>query len=277
MTQITVAHSPDSDDAFMFYALATSKLDTGGLEFVHVLKDIETLNEAARHSTYDVTAVSIHGYAYVADRYQLLGSGASMGDGYGPTVVSRNPMAPEDLPHRQVAVPGVHTSAYLALKLYCPEVFTVTIPFDRIPDAVRSGEVDAGVLIHEAQLTFANEGLIEVVSLAQWWNSMTGLPLPLGGNAIRRDMEPELKDKVARLLRQSIRYSLDHRDEALKHSMRYARDLPQNLADRFVSMYVNERTLHYGADGREAVRQFLDMGFRKGILPHRVTLDFLDE
>ena len=273
--QITVAHSPDSDDAFMFYALATGKLDTGGLEFVHVLRDIQSLNEAARRSTYDVTALSIHGYAYVQDRYQLLNSGASMGEGYGPMVVARKAITPEDLEHREVAVPGVQTSAYLALKLYCPQVRTVSMPFDAILNAVRQGEVEAGLLIHEGQLTFGDEGLTEVVNLAQWWSTVTGLPLPLGGNGIRRDMGAALQLRVARLLRESIQYALDHREDALAYAMQYARDLTSSLADRFVGMYVNQRTLDYGDDGRLAVQKFLDMGYEKGIIPHRTKVDFV--
>ena len=277
MTRITVAHSPDSDDAFMFYALATNKLDTGGIEFTHVLRDIQTLNEAAREGVYDVTALSIHGYAYVTDRYQLLTSGASMGEGYGPMVVARQPLAPEDLSRRQVAVPGLQTSAYLALKLFSPTAHTITMPFDQILGAVREGQVEAGLLIHEGQLTYAREGLHEVVNLAQWWTTLTGLPLPLGGNGIRREMEPELKKQVARLLRESIQYALDHRKEALAHAMQYARDLPTALADEFVGMYVNDRTLDYGAAGREAVQRFLKMGYEKGFLSSPPNVEFVDE
>lgn len=277
MTQITVAHSPDSDDAFMFYALAEKKIDTDGLEFVHVLRDIQTLNEAARLSTYDVTAFSIHGYAYVSDRYQLLTSGASMGEGYGPMVVARKELAGEDLARRQVATPGSQTSAYLALKLFCPAVFTVSMPFDQILEAVKNGEVEAGLLIHEGQLTYAGEGLKEVVNLAQWWTSTTGLPLPLGGNGIRREMDDSLKKQVARLLRASIQYSLDHRQEALDYSMQFARDLPRNLADQFVGMYVNERTLDYGDSGRKAIETFLNMGYEKGLIPHPPQIEFAVE
>ena len=276
MTQITVAHSPDSDDAFMFYALATGKLDTGGLEFVHVLRDIQTLNDAAQQSTYDVTAFSIYAYAFLSDRYQLLGSGASMGEGYGPMVVARKPMSPEDLPRRQVAVPGLQTSSYLALKLFCPEVKTVTMPFDRILEAVKDGEVDAGLLIHEGQLTYGQHGLFEVVNLAQWWSALTDLPLPLGGNGIRRDMDEDLKLRVARLLRESIQFALDHRPDALHHALQYARDLPEELADRFVGMYVNQRTLDYGDAGREAVRRFLAMACERGLVPQPVSVEFVD-
>jgi 1,4-dihydroxy-6-naphthoate synthase len=277
MTRISLAHSPDSDDAFMFYALATGKLDTGGLEFEHVLRDIQTLNEAAREGVYDVTAVSIHGYAYVADRYQLLTSGASMGEGYGPMIVSRGPLSPEELPGAEIAVPGIFTSAYLALLLYAPGVFTVTMPFDQIGQAVLAGQVKGGVLIHEGQLTYAGDGLHEVVNLAQWWNTLTGLPLPLGGNVIRRSLETPLKKQVARLLRQSIQYSLDHREAALEYAMQFARDLPRSLADRFVGMYVNERTLDYGEAGRQAVERFLTMGCERGIIPQVPQIEFVDE
>ena len=278
MKQITIAHSPDSDDAFMFYALAVGKLDTGGLEFIHVLKDIQTLNVAARERVYDVTAVSIHGYADICDGYQLLNSGASMGEGYGPMVVARRPVPPSDLAFLQVAVPGLQTSAYLALKLFCPQVRTISIPFNEIQDAVRDGRVEAGLLIHEGQLTYASDGLHEVVNLAEWWASSTnGLPLPLGGNVIRRDMEPALKRHVARLLRQSIQYSLDHREEALAHAMSYARDLPPSLADQFVGMYVNPRTLDYGPDGRQAVELFLSMAHEAGLIAVMPPLDFVTE
>ncbi|MCA1595079.1 MAG: ABC transporter substrate-binding protein [Chloroflexi bacterium] len=277
MTRITVAHSPDSDDAFMFYALATGKIDTGGLEFVHVLKDIQSLNEAARDSVYDVTALSIHGYAYVADRYQLLNSGASMGEGYGPMVVARRAIAMDELAGVQVAVPGLQTSAYLALKLFCPSVATVTMPFDEILEAVEQGAVEAGLLIHEGQLTYAGQGLKEVVNLAEWWKTVTGLPLPLGGNGVRRDMDEPTRRRVARLLRESIQYSLDHRAEALAHAMQYARDLPVPMADEFIGMYVNQRTLDYGEDGREAVKQFLQKGFEKGLIPLQPPVDFLVE
>lgn len=279
MPLITIAHSPDSDDAFMHYALARHKIDSGDIEFRHVLKDIETLNHAAREGTYEVTAISIHAYAYLDKQYELLNHGASMGENYGPNIVARQPYSLDELKDVTVAIPGKWTSAFLALQLFNPEIKTTVLPFDEILPAVAAGDVDAGLLIHEGQLSYKDEKVHQIIDLGQWWYQRTdGLPLPLGGNAIRRDIEPELKNRVSHLLRESIRYALDHREEALDYAMEFARDLEtrKELADRFVGMYVNTRTLDYGDDGRLAVRKFLDLGFEKGILPHQVDVKFVD-
>jgi 1,4-dihydroxy-6-naphthoate synthase len=279
MPLITIAHSPDSDDAFMHYALARHKIDSGDIEFRHVLKDIETLNHAAREGTYEVTAISIHAYAYLDKQYELLNHGASMGENYGPNIVARQPYSLDELKDVTVAIPGKWTSAFLALQLFNPEIKTTVLPFDEILPAVAAGDVDAGLLIHEGQLSYKDEKVHQIIDLGQWWHQQTdGLPLPLGGNAIRRDIEPELKNRVSHLLRESIRYALDHREEALDYAMEFARDLEtrKELADRFVGMYVNTRTLDYGDDGRLAVRKFLDLGFEKGILPHQVDVKFVD-
>ncbi len=274
--QIRVAHSPDSDDAFMFYALATGKLPTGIYHFTHALEDIESLNRRAMRGEYEVTAVSIHAYAYIADRYVLLPSGASMGENYGPIVVARTPFLPQDLRGRKIAVPGSLTSAYLTLRLFEPDFVSVVIPFDQIMAAVRRGEVEAGLLIHEGQLTFAQEGLHKILDLGVWWHDSTGLPLPLGGNAIRRDLGPEHIRDISRLLRESIRYALLHRRAALTHALLYARDLDHGQADRFVGMYVNERTLDYGQEGRRAVQFLLDRAYAAGIVPNPVKAEFAE-
>lgn len=276
--KITLAHSPDSDDAFMHYALACHKLDVGELEFEHILQDIETLNRAAAQSTYDVTAISTHAYAYLHDRYDLLPHGASMGDNYGPMIVAKEPYSLEEIKSQTIAIPGTQTSAYLALKLFAPEIETVTLPFDEILPAVVEGKYNAGLLIHEGQLTYSDFGLHNIIDFGKWWSDRTdGLPLPLGGNAIRRDMEPELKKRVSTLLRESIRYSLENREEALDYAMQYARGLEtqRDMADRFVGMYVNERTLDYGEDGRRSVQLFLDEGFEAGVIPHKVDVEFV--
>jgi 1,4-dihydroxy-6-naphthoate synthase len=277
-TTIRIAHSPDSDDAFMFYALTQGVLDTAGLAVQHVLRDIETLNQAAFSSTYEITAFSFHAYAHLADRYQLMPSGASFGDGYGPIVVAKRPLGRADLVGRKVAIPGVLTTAHLALKLWYPEVDTVIVPFDRILDVVQAGEVEAGVVIHEGQLTYGDLGLHAVVDLGVWWKEQTGLPLPLGGNGIRRDLDLALKRRLCRLLGESIAYGLDHRGEALSYATRYARGLEDDpvRSDRFVGMYVNHWTRDYGAVGRQAVQLLLDRGHEAGLLPHRVAADFVD-
>ena len=277
VTTIRIAHSPDSDDAFMFYALTQGLLDTTGLEIRHALKDIETLNQAAFHGTYEITALSFHGYAHLSDLYQLMPSGASFGDGYGPVVVSRDPLGRADLALRKVAIPGRLTTANLALHLWQPEVETEIVPFDRILDAVLAGEVDAGVVIHEGQLTYGDAGLHCVVDLGVWWKEETGLPLPLGGNGIRRDLDPDLKQRLCRLLTQSIEYGLDHRSEALGYAVRYARGLEDDpeRSDRFVGMYVNDWTRGYGETGRRAVQLLLDRGYAAGILPRRVAAEFV--
>jgi 1,4-dihydroxy-6-naphthoate synthase len=275
LTDIRVAHSPDSDDAFMFCALATGKLDTGEFRFTHTLEDIESLNQKALRGVYEVTAVSIHAYAYISERYALLSSGASMGDRYGPIVVARQAMAPEAIRGSRIAVPGLMTTAFLTLKLFQPDFHPVVIPFDQIISGVLQGRADAGLLIHEGQLTYAREGLHKVIDLGEWWHESTALPLPLGGNAIRRDLGSAAMTKVARLLKDSIRYALEHRQEALEYALRYARDLDSAQADRFVGMYVNARTLDYGEEGRRAVTLLLDRACEARIIPSRIAVDFV--
>ncbi|HZG64258.1 MAG TPA: MqnA/MqnD/SBP family protein [Rubrobacteraceae bacterium] len=272
---IRVAHSPDSDDAFMFYALAKNKLDTGNLRFEHELSDIESLNRRALTGELEVSAVSIHAYAYISNRYALLSSGSSMGDKYGPRLVSKERMGRGDLKGKTVAVPGEWTTAYLALKLYEPEVEHVVVPFDEIMGRVTRGEADVGLIIHEGQLTHESEGLYLIEDLGEWWYGETDLPLPLGGNVVRRDLGEETTREVARLLKASIQYSLDHREEALAYALDYARDLPPELADKFVSMYVNEWTVDYGERGREAVRTLLVRGYEAGVIPHKVEVEFV--
>ncbi|HXU45030.1 MAG TPA: MqnA/MqnD/SBP family protein [Thermoanaerobaculia bacterium] len=276
-TLVRIAHSPDSDDAFMFYALTQGLLDVSGLEVAHELRDIETLNQAAFAGTYEITALSFHGYAHLADRYQIMPSGASFGDGYGPVVVAKEPLTRDDLAGRTIAIPGQLTTAHLALRLWQPSVETAIVPFDEILDVVASGEAIAGVVIHEGQLTFQEQGLHAVVDLGAWWKGETGLPLPLGGNGIRRDIPEDLKRRLCRLLTESIAYGLDHRQEALGYAIRYARGLEDDLArsDTFVGMYVNEWTRDYGDAGRRAVQLLLDRGFEAGILPRRVQAEFL--
>lgn len=275
--KITIAHSPDSDDAFMHYAIGQGKVDPGPYEFDHVLSDIETLNHAAREGRYEVTALSIHGYAHLSDRYALLNHGASMGEGYGPVVVAREARTREQLAGATVAIPGEWTSAALALRLWYPGVQTKVVPFDEILDAVKRGDVDAGAIIHEGQLTYADEGLHAVVDLGVWWASETdGLPLPLGGNAIRRDLGAEHMRAVSRILRQSIAYALDHRDEALDYALAYGRGLNRSQADRFVGMYVNRRTLDYGDDGRRAVKLFLARAAEAGIISGTIEPEFVE-
>lgn len=273
---ISVAHSPDSDDAFMFYALATHKLETGQLEFEHVLKDIQTLNEEASKGTYDVTAISFHAYAYVADKYALLPHGASIGDNYGPIVVANEDLDPSDLSKVKIAVPGTLTSAFLALSIYHPNFKYEVIPFDQIIDAVTEKRCDAGLLIHEGQLFYQTLGLHKVLDLGEWWHEHTGgLPLPMGGNAIKRDLGQETIGQVSALLKESIQYSLDNREDALQYAMQFARDMDPALADRFVAMWVNDLTLDYGERGREAVRRLLTEGHERGIIPHSVNIEFV--
>ncbi|HKH44923.1 MAG TPA: MqnA/MqnD/SBP family protein [Thermoanaerobaculia bacterium] len=277
-TTIRIAHSPDSDDAFMFYALTQGLLDVEGLEIQHVLRDIESLNQAAFQGTYEITALSFHGYAHLADRYQLMPSGASFGDGYGPVVVSRQPLGRADLVGMRVAIPGKLTTAHLALRLWQPEVEVITVPFDVILDAVVTGAVEAGVVIHEGQLTFGDLGLRSVVDLGAWWKEATGLPLPLGGNGIRRDLPEDLKRRLCRLLTESIEYGLSHRGEALRYAIKYARGLEHDpeRSDRFVGMYVNDWTRSYGEAGRKAVQLLLDRGHEAGILPQRIQAQFIE-
>ena len=272
---ITVAHSPDSDDAFMFYGLATNKLDTGDLRFTHVLEDIQTLNEKAMRGVYDVTAISFHAYAYISDKYALLPHGASIGDNYGPIVVSREKLKAEELSRLKVAVPGKLTSAFLALSIFCPQFEYEIVPFDKIIEAVQEGRADAGLLIHEGQLFYQSLGLHKVLDLGEWWHERTGLPLPMGGNVIRRDLGAEVISRVSKCLHDSIRYSLDNRADALEYAMQFARDMEPELADRFVGMWVNELTLDYTERGRTAVQRLLDEGAERGIIPRRVAVDFV--
>ena len=274
--EINIAHSPDSDDAFMFYGLATNKIRVPGFKFTHTLTDIETLNHRAiNEAFYDVTAISFHAYPYLQDNYTLMACGGSVGEGYGPMVVANRKMPLEEMKKLRIAVPGTLTTAYLALKLFAPEIETVTIEFDKIIPAVLAGEFDAGLIIHEGQLTYAKDGLTKLLDLGQWWREETGLPLPLGGNAIRRSLGAETLLTTTNALRDSIQHALDHREEALEYAMQFARDLDTSLANRFVGMYVNERTLNYGDDGREAIRKLLELGFERGIIPHRANVDFV--
>lgn len=271
---ITVAHSPDSDDAFMFYGLATNKLDTGNLTFTHVLRDIQTLNEEAFRETYDVTAISFHAYAYIADKYILLPHGASIGDNYGPILVSRESGTAEDIAGLKIAVPGTLTSAFLALRIFNSDFQYEVVPFDKIIEAVQSGRCDAGLLIHEGQLFYETMGLHKILDLGEWWHERTGLPLPMGGNAIKRKLGAEIIGQVSDCLMKSIRYSLDNREDALDYAMQFARDMDPALADRFVAMWVNDLTLDYTERGREAVRRILTEGFERGIIPHRAVVEF---
>ena len=274
---IHLAHSPDSDDAFMFYALADGQIDTQGVSYVHELQDIETLNGRAMRGELDVTAVSIHAYAYLSDSYALLPHGASMGDGYGPKLVAKKPMTRSDIAGLRIAVPGLMTSAYLSLRLFQPDFIPVVVPFDEIEQAVLDDKADAGLLIHESQLTYGDQGLHLVADMGAWWLEKTGLPLPLGGNVIRKDMPRDLQKKVSRHLRASIAFGLDHRKDALDHAMRFARGLDRAKADTFVGMYVNEWTLDYGDRGRAAIRLFLDEGVKAGIITRPVTVEFIDD
>jgi 1,4-dihydroxy-6-naphthoate synthase len=275
--EISIAHSPDSDDAFMFYALATNKVRVPGLRFTHTLCDIETLNQKARQGdgVYDVTAISFHAYPYIQDNYALLPSGGSVGDGYGPMIVATQGFSQSEVKHKKIAIPGTLTTAYLALRLFAPGIETEVVPFDQIIPQIVAGKYEAGLIIHEGQLTYAKAGLQRIVDLGKWWLKITGLPLPLGGNAIRRSLGPELTAKVSEALRDSIQYALDHREEALAYAMQFARDVDPQLADKFVGMYVNERTLDYGPDGREAVRRLLDMGYKAGIITREARVEFV--
>lgn len=273
--ELRLAHSPDSDDAFMFYALATGKVRLPGYKFQHILSDIQTLNREAHQETYDITAVSFYGYAFVADKYVLLDCGASFGEGYGPIVVASHPIKKNELAGRKIAVPGELTTSYLALKLFEPNVVTVTMPFDKILDAVRAKEVEAGLLIHEGQLLFSQAGLHRVVDLGQWWQEVTGLPLPLGANAIRRQLGPEVGNAVAKIIRESVSYALDHREPALNYAMQFARDMDPALADKFIGMYVNRWTLDYGEEGRAAVRELMSRGAEAGLVPRSFRVEFL--
>lgn len=275
---IRLAHSPDPDDAFMFYGLSSGGVDGGRYQFEHILADIQTLNEAAMRGQYEMTAISLHAYPYVAARYQLTSCGCSMGDNYGPMIVARAPLRTEELRGREIAIPGKLTTAFLALQLllgkdqFRPRV----VMFDEIPDEVAAGRVDAGLIIHEGQLTYAKQGLTLVVDLGKWWMEKTGLPLPLGGNVVRRDLDRNVCGEITTIMKKSIEYSLARREEAVRYALRFGRGLDQGLADRFVGMYVNKWTLDYGPRGREAVRRLLGDGARAGIVPETGPIDFVE-
>lgn len=278
--RLTLGHSPDPDDAFMFYALAKDKIPDHGLRFDHILQDIQTLNERATRGELDVSAISIHAYAYVSDQYALLPSGASMGDGYGPMLVAKRPLTRDEIRKARIAVPGRMTSAFLALQLWLGEAAAnldhLVVPFDEIFQTVREGGADVGLIIHEGQLTFRNEGLVCCADLGVWWGEENqGLPLPLGGNVVHKRFDPETRRAISTLLTESIQYSLDHRPEAVQHALQYARDMGHELADRFVGMYVNHWTLDYGEKGRESIRRFLNRAYERGIIPHRQDLEFV--
>jgi 1,4-dihydroxy-6-naphthoate synthase len=274
--KITIAHSPDSDDAFMFYGLAKGGVPTGDLEVTHVLTDIETLNRHAHEGRHEVTAISFHAYPHVADKYALMPCGGSIGDGYGPLLVARAPLDPKAIARKTIAVPGTLTSATLALRLFAPGVATRVVPFDRILDEVWKGRAEVGLVIHEGQLTYGGQGLVKVLDLGAWWKEETGLPLPLGGNAVRRDLGPALMARLTRLVRETVRHSLAHRREALEYAMTFARGMDPGVADRFVGMWVNDMTIEMGERGRRAVQVFLDRGFEAGVIPSRVVVDFVE-
>jgi 1,4-dihydroxy-6-naphthoate synthase len=274
--EIKLAHSPDSDDAFMFYALATHKLATPGYKFTHLLSDIQSLNEAALTETYDVTAVSFAAYPSLRDKYVLLDCGASFGEGYGPIVVSTKSLKAQDLKSMRIGVPGLKTSAYLTMKLFEPDFEPVVLPFDKIMEAVKNEVVEAGLLIHEGQLFFPQLGLHRVVDLGVWWQELTGLPLPLGGNAVRRSLGSDLGRLISRTIRDSVSYGLEHREEALNYAMQFAREMDAELADKFVGMYVNKWTLGYGEKGKKAVRDLIERGTAAGLLQGPPTVEFLE-
>jgi len=274
--EISIAHSPDSDDAFMFYGLATDKVQVPGLRFTHTLCDIQTLNQKAMQDDgeYDVTAISFHAYPYIQEKYALMTCGGSVGEGYGPMIVATKAYTQNEIREKKIAVPGKLTTAYLGLKLFAPGIETEVVPFDQIIPSVLAGKYEAGLIIHEGQLTFDRAGLYRILDFGKWWLETTGLPLPLGGNAVRRSLGRELIASISSALRESIQYALDHREEALAYAMQFARDLDPQMADRFVGMYVNERTLDYGEDGKEAIRRLLDMGYRTGIISIEPRVDF---
>jgi 1,4-dihydroxy-6-naphthoate synthase len=277
VTDISIAHSPDSDDAFMFYGLATNKVRVPGYRFSHTLSDIETLNRKAQDEAFfDVTAISFHAYPYIQKNYTLMGCGGSVGEGYGPMIVSNRPLAAADLDRFRIAIPGQLTTAFLALKIFNPAIETETVAFDQIIPGILSGKFEAGLIIHEGQLTYSSSGLYRVLDLGAWWRETTGLVLPLGGNAIRRSLGAEQHRIISKALRDSIQHALDHREQALEYAMQFARDLDSTLANRFVSMYVNDRTLDYGVDGRNAIRKLLDEGHERGIIPIKPQVDFVD-
>jgi 1,4-dihydroxy-6-naphthoate synthase len=280
-TTLTLGHSPDPDDAFMFYGLAKGLIPTDGFQFQHILQDIQTLNERATRGELDISAVSIHAYAYVSDKYALLPSGASMGDGYGPMLVAKQKFSKAEVAGKKIAVPGTMTSAFLALQLWlgkpAKEFNYIVVPFDKIFATVKSGQADVGLIIHEGQLTYKNEGLVVCEDLGIWWNQENdGLPLPLGGNVIHKKFPADVRRKISGILTASIQFSLDHRPEAVQHALQYARDMGRDLADKFVGMYVNHWTLDYGDRGRESIRRFLGQAFERGIIPHRQELEFVE-
>jgi 1,4-dihydroxy-6-naphthoate synthase len=273
--EIVTAHSPDSDDAFMFYGLATKKVRSSKVTFRHVLQDIESLNRAAIEGKYELSAISYHAYAYVADKYVLMASGSSIGDGYGPMIIAARPMDPEDLKGKRIAIPGTMTSAYLAAKLFQPDFEPVITPFDKIPDAVREKTVDGGLIIHETQLTYDKQGFHRIVDLGRWFKSCFGLPLPLGANVLLRSLDAEIKSECCRLMRESIQYALDNHDEALAYALQFARDLETPQAEKFVGMYVNHFTVDGGEVVPQAAQKLLNMGFEAGLIPHRVEVEFV--
>ena len=273
--EIVSAHSPDSDDAFMFYGLATKKVRSSKVNFRHVLEDIETLNRKAMEGTYDLSAISYHAYSYVSDKYVLMASGSSIGDGYGPMIISTRPMDPEELKGKRIAIPGTMTSAYLAFKLFQPDFEAVVTPFDKITDAVKERTVDAGLIIHEAQLTFDREGFHRIVDLGRWFKTLYGLPLPLGGNVLLRSLEPDIQSECCRLMHESIQYALDNHDEALQYAMQFARDMETRLAEKFVGMYVNHFTVDGGEIVPQAGQKLLDLGYEAGLIPKRVEVEFV--
>ena len=275
VAEIVCAHSPDSDDAYMFYALATRKIRSPLVQFRHVLDDIQTLNQKAREGVYELTAVSYHAYAYIADKYALMASGSSIGDNYGPRVVAETPLSVDDLKGKRIAIPGKLTSAYLTLKLMQPDFEPIVVPFDRILDAVHDKAADAGLVIHEAQLTHARSGFHTIVDLGRWWKTKYDLPLPLGANALRRDLDPEIARESCRLMRESIQYALDHREEALNYAMQFARDMEAPLAEKFVGMYVNHYTVDCGEQVPKAAQKLLDLGYEAGLIPNRVSVEFV--
>jgi 1,4-dihydroxy-6-naphthoate synthase len=274
-TEIVCAHSPDSDDAYMFYALATQKIRSKLLTFRHVLEDIETLNRKATEGAYELTAISYHAYPYVADKYVMMGSGSSVGDGYGPTLIGTRPFAPKEIKGKKIAIPGKMTTAYLALKLFEPDFEAVHIPFDKIMEAVSEHAVDAGLIIHEGQLTYDRSGFHSIIDLGRWWKKTYDLPLPLGGNALLRSLTKEMQTECCRLMRESIQYALDHNEEALNYALQFARDMEPRLAEKFIGMYVNHHTVDASRDVEQAAQKLLDLGYEAGVISKKVHVEFV--